>query len=178
SVSHPALSPDGKQLYFASDMPGGQGKSDLYRINLHANGSYGSPENLGPEINTDGDGLFPFVSSDNTLFFSSDGHPGEGLLDIYSALADEEGHFIGIRHLPPPINSKRDDFSFYMDHEGLSGYLASNRGNKVDNDDIYTFNTILPLLLKGQVTDRINGAAIAEATVTLRDVRGSTLMEI
>src|SRR5690554_2214816 len=99
SVSHPALSPDGKTLYFASDMPGGFGKSDLYSVSIHDNGSYGEVENLGPIINTEGEELFPFVNAEGNLFFSSDGHPGHGLLDVFGTLKNDKGVLVEVTNL-------------------------------------------------------------------------------
>ncbi|MCM5663034.1 OmpA family protein [Galbibacter mesophilus] len=169
STSHPALSPDGKTLYFASDMPEGYGKTDIYKVTINNNGTYGKPENLGPIINTAGEELFPFVNSESTLFFSSDGHEGLGLLDIYATITSEENKISSIVNMGAPINSKKDDFSFFMNTDGLSGYIASNRNNAATNDDIYAFETVLPLLLKGVVTDSINSKPIANARIELFD---------
>ncbi|QLE02236.1 OmpA family protein [Galbibacter sp. BG1] len=169
STSHPALSSDGKTLYFASDKPGGYGKTDLYKVAVQENGSYGKPENLGPVINSEGEELFPFVNSEGTLFFSSDGHEGLGLLDIYATILNEQNEITDIVNLGEPINSKKDDFSFFMNKDGLSGYLASNRNNSATNDDIYGFETILPLMLKGVVVDSINNKPIANAKIQLKD---------
>ena len=178
SVSHPALSADGKTLYFTSDMPGGYGKSDLYKVAIHNDGSYGQPINLGAVINTEGEELFPFVNAEDNLFFSSDGHPGQGLLDIFGTLKNEEGIPIEVTNLKSPINSKRDDFSFFMADDGLSGYIASNRKDKIGNDDIYSFETILPLVLKGVVSDSINGHPIAEAKLLLTDNQGELIASL
>lgn len=178
SVSHPALSPDGKTLYFASDMPGGFGKSDLYEVSIHDDGSYGEIENLGPIINTEGEELFPFVNAEDNLFFSSDGHPGQGLLDIFGTLKNNEGVLVEVANLKSPINSSRDDFSFFMAEDGLSGYIASNRKDNIGNDDIYEFETILPLLLKGVVTDSINGKPIANVKLILSDQDGEPIANL
>lgn len=178
SVSHPALSPDGKTLYFASDMPGGFGKSDLYSVSIHDNGSYGEVENLGPIINTEGEELFPFVNAEGNLFFSSDGHPGHGLLDVFGTLKNDKGVLVEVTNLKSPINSNRDDFSFFMAEDGLSGYIASNRKDKIGNDDIYEFETILPLLLKGIVTDSINGNPIANAKLVLTKQDGTPIADL
>lgn len=178
SVSHPALSPDGKTLYFASDMPGGYGKSDLYKVNILEDGSYSEVENLGPVINTEGEELFPFVNAEGNLFFSSDGHPGQGLLDIFGTLKNDQGVVIEVTNLKSPINSNRDDFSFFMAEDGLSGYIASNRKDNIGNDDIYEFETILPLLLKGVVTDSINDNPIAKATLILTQQDGTPIARL
>src|SRR5690606_32392167 len=105
-------------------MPGGFGKSDLYEVSIHDDGSYGEIENLGPIINTEGEELFPFVNAEDNLFFSSDGHPGQGLLDIFGTLKNNEGVLVEVANLKSPINSSRDDFSFFMAEDGLSGYIA------------------------------------------------------
>ena len=175
SVSHPALSPDERTLYFASDMPGGFGKSDLYKVNIHEDGSYGEVENLGSIINTEGEELFPFVNAEGNLFFSSDGHPGHGLLDIFGTLKNDKGVLVEVANLKSPINSNRDDFSFFMTADGLSGYIASNRKDEIGNDDIYEFETILPLLLKGVVTDSINENPIANVKLILNDQNGKPI---
>lgn len=178
SVSHPTLSPDGLTLYFASDMPGGFGKSDLYKVSIHEDGSYGEAVNLGSIINTEGEELFPFVNAEGNLFFSSDGHPGQGLLDIFGTLKNDKGVLVEVANLKSPINSKRDDFSFFMAEDGLSGYIASNRKDKIGNDDIYEFETILPLLLKGVVTDSINGNPIANVNLILNDQNGKPVASL
>ena len=178
SVSHPALSPDGKTLYFASDMPGGYGKSDLYKVNILEDGSYSEVENLGPVINTEAEELFPFVNAEGNLFFSSDGHPGQGLLDIFGTLKNDQGVVVAVNNLKSPINSNRDDFSFFMAEDGLSGYIASNRKDNIGNDDIYEFETILPLLLKGVVTDSINNHPIAKATLVLTEQDGTPIARL
>ncbi|MDG3583531.1 OmpA family protein [Galbibacter pacificus] len=175
SVSHPALSNDGKLLYFSSDMPGGHGKADIYKVTIQENGTFGTPENLGPIVNTEGEELFPFINSEGTLFFSSDGHEGIGLLDIYGTIKNEENEITDIVNLGEPINSKKDDFSFFMFSDGLSGYMASNRNNKIGNDDIYAFETVLPLMLKGVVSDSINGKPIPNAKISLKNNLGSEI---
>lgn len=139
SVAHPALSPDGKKLYFASDMPGSRGMSDLYVVTLHEDGTFGSPQNLGDRINTEGRETFPYISDSGYLYFASDGHTGLGGLDIFMALPGEDGSFQKAYNLGTPINSTQDDFSLIFDEHTKTGYFSSNRSEGPGNDDIYGF---------------------------------------
>jgi len=141
STGHPALSADGQTLYFSSNMPGGYGKTDLYKVAINPDGSYSNPENLGPDINTPTDEMFPFSGADGTLYFSSNGHPGLGGLDIYYAQATANG-FGRVANMGKPINSSKDDFAFYIDDSSQSGFLSSDRDAVSGNDDIYSFTTI------------------------------------
>lgn len=127
SVMHPSLSADGKTLYFASDMPGGQGGFDLYKSELE-NGSWSQPVNLGPAINTSKNEVFPFVDEHNELFFASDGHVGLGGLDIFKSGSDRST----VENMEAPINSNNDDFGFIVNEDGNLGYFTSNRGDLTD----------------------------------------------
>ncbi|WP_224490110.1 OmpA family protein [Robertkochia flava] len=175
SVSHPALSPDGKTLYFASDMPGGQGKSDLYKAEIHADGSFGNITNLGDRVNTSEDELFPFINNENTLFFSSDGHGGYGLLDVFATVKDQDGTVSQVVNLGEPINSTKDDFSFFMSDNGYEGYFSTNRDGSPFDDDIYYFEKIPPLMLRGLVKDSVNHKPIANARISLQDENGNEI---
>jgi len=139
SIAHPTLSPDGQYLYFASDMPGGYGKSDIYQVMIFENGKFfGTPQNLGPGVNTAGKETFPFMSDTGKLFFASDGHLGFGGLDVFVLMynkSDQPEAF----NLGKPINSTHDDFSFIINEESNSGYFASNRSENKGDDDIYGF---------------------------------------
>ena len=172
SVSHPALSADGKTLYFASDMPNGFGKSDLYKAEIRADGSFGEIKNLGEKVNTSEDELFPFINGENKLFFSSDGHGGYGMLDIFATVTGADGAVNQVVNLGEPVNSNMDDFSFYMADNGFEGYFSSNRGADPFNDDIYYFEKIPPLMLRGLVKDSINHKPIANAKLSLKDKDG------
>ncbi len=135
SVGHPAVSPDGKTLYFASDMPGGIGKTDLY-VAYFEDDTWTTPQNLGPEINTEGDEMFPFLSDEGTLYYASNGWPGLGGLDIFKSEVVEEGY------TPPynlgfPINSSQDDFALVISPEGDMGHFSSRRLGGAGDDDIY-----------------------------------------
>ena len=137
NVGYPAISPDGKTLYFASDRKGGAGGWDLYQYNL-ASGEAGPAENLGTNINTSGDELFPFVDGNGTLHFSSNGHPGYGGLDLFYSVQANGGWRMPV-HAEIPLNSSGDDFSIYLDVENNQGFLASNRDTRSRNTDIYRF---------------------------------------
>ncbi|TDP00386.1 OmpA family protein [Flavobacterium sp. 245] len=138
SVGHPALSEDGKWLFFASDMPGGAGETDLYYVKIAADGTMSSPVNLGPKINTLGNEVFPFFRN-GKLYFSSDGHYGYGDLDVYESNLLADGTFSAPVNLGAPINSNKDDFSFIIDNADTYGYVSSNRAGGKGDDDIYSF---------------------------------------
>lgn len=143
SVAHPALSADGNVLYFASDMPGSYGKSDLYAVEIFEDGTFGTPYNLGGQINTPGRETFPFVSDKGNLFFASDGHIGYGNLDVYMVLHDKNA-MSKAYNLGYPINGPQDDFTFVINEENKVGYFASNRDGGEGNDDIYGFRQLVP----------------------------------
>ncbi len=132
STEHPTLSADGSQLYFASDMPGSVGSFDIYVVDVNADGTFGTPRNLGPNVNTAHREQFPFISDQNVLYFSSDGHQGYGNLDIYST----KGDFTEVRNLGTSINSGNDDFAFVIREGQDEGWFASNRRG---TDNLYSF---------------------------------------
>ncbi|MGC6430324.1 MAG: OmpA family protein [Jejuia sp.] len=169
SFGHPALNANETKLYFSSDMPGGFGGSDIYYVDINADGSYASPINAGEIINTKDNEVFPFINSENILFFSSDGHLGLGLLDIYATVYNENSVLESIVNLGVPVNSNKDDFSFFMNEDGVTGYIASNREGGKGDDDIYGYNRIPKLKLRGKVTDSINNLPIPNALVKLSD---------
>ena len=185
SVAHPALSPDEKTLYFASDMPGSMGSSDLYRVAINADGSYGTPVNLGNKINTEGRETFPFVSDNNELYFASDGHPGLGGLDVFVTKLSSDGNIGTIKNVGEPVNSKMDDFAFLIDTKTKNGFVSSNR--KEDNlgyDDIYKLTEIIPIpedckqFLTGVVVEEDSQKPIANAKVILYDSVENKLKEL
>jgi outer membrane protein OmpA-like peptidoglycan-associated protein len=138
SVGHPSLTEDGKTLYFASDMPGGYGKTDLYKSLKKDNGEWSKPINLGAKINTEADEMFPyFDQSRGILFFSSNGRYGIGGLDVFSC-AVEKMEFGPVINLGFPLNSRNDDYAFIIDSISNVGYISSNRRGK--GDDIYSVN--------------------------------------
>ena len=171
SVAHPTLSPDEKILYFASDMPGTYGESDIFKVAINSDGTYGTPVNLGNMINTEARESFPFVTSGNILYFSSDGHPGLGGLDVF-ATKISNNQFIGpVLNVGKPVNSAMDDFTFILDEDTKSGYFASNREGGMGGDDIYSFLETSPLEfdcikpITGTVRDKISNEVLVGATV-------------
>jgi len=139
TYTHPALSPDGKRLYFVSDMPGSFGSSDIWYVEIYEDNSYSYPQNLGPKVNTTERENFPYISDENKIYFASDGQLGYGGLDIFVADIDENGMVGDILNLGKPINSQQDDFSFTIDTKNNYGYFASSRNNLEMRDNIYVF---------------------------------------
>lgn len=151
SYAHPAVSPDGNWLYFSSDMPGGSGGRDIWRVNLKER--EGSLENLGEWINTPGDEMFPYVRTDSLLYFASNGHPGYGGLDLFRARLTSSGGW-EITNMGLPVNSSADDFGITFG-EGESGFFSSNRTDNRGYDHIYSFELPdLKILISGWVLDR------------------------
>ncbi|UQD56009.1 OmpA family protein [Flavobacterium sp. K5-23] len=174
SVEHPALSYDEKTLYFASDMPGTLGSFDIFSVTING-ADYGTPENLGDAINTNKKEQFPFVSKDNKLYFSSNGHAGYGSLDVFvteiQANTFSEPSNVGL-----PVNSGYDDFSFNIDSDTKLGYFASNRVGGKGNDDIYKLKETKPLLIEdckqliiGVITDVDSKLPLENAFVSLQN---------
>lgn len=138
SVGHPAFSADNTKMYFASDMPGGYGGTDIYVVEFN-NGQWGTPVNMGKEINTEGNEMFPFASEGDDLYFSSDGHEGLGGLDVFVAELKDGIAYKGVQNVGAPINSEKDDFGFITDKNRTTGFVSSNRKKGVSDDDIYSF---------------------------------------
>ncbi len=177
SVYHPSLTKDGKKLYFASDMPGGFGGMDIYICDVNEDGSLVNIKNIGDLVNTEGNEVFPFIHEEGNLYFSSDGHVGYGLLDVFTTVLNENDEFVNIINLGLPLNSSKDDFAYYLSPEGFDGFVSSNRKGGVGDDDIYKFDRVPPLTLKGQVFDAINNDPIKGATVTLYKDNGDMITE-
>ncbi|NNC95356.1 MAG: OmpA family protein [Chitinophagales bacterium] len=168
SVGHPTVSQDGQWLYFMSDMPGGYGSTDIYVSKLTA-GVWGTPVNLGPEVNTSGHEMFPFIGADNMLYFASSGHPGLGGLDMYtSELIDNR--WTRVANMGAPINSNKDDFGIIVDETGKAGYFTSNRDGGFGDDDIYAFSK-QGVLITGVVFDPRTDEPVSNAFVELEDGR-------
>lgn len=186
SVAHPALSSDGNRLFFSSDMPGGFGGKDLY-VCTREGGLWGAPVNLGPEINTESDELYPFYHTDGILYFSSDGHFGLGGQDIFSTKDLGDGTWSEVSNLGNPFNTELDDFGLIISPDDQRGYFASDRAG---NDDIYFFKmqkqqapafyeideaTVIEeeaetselILLSGKVINQLDGSPLAGALVQL-----------
>jgi outer membrane protein OmpA-like peptidoglycan-associated protein len=138
STGHPALSPDNRKMYFVSDMPGGFGGTDIYVVD-YRDGSWGVPVNLGREINTEGNEMFPFVDEAGNFYFASDGHAGLGGLDMFYVEFRNGVPFGGVENLGAPINSTKDDFGFITDAQRSHGYFSSNRRKGYSDDNIYAF---------------------------------------
>lgn len=184
STGHPALSKDGKKLYFVSDMPGSIGDSDIFVVDVLEDGNFSSPKNLGPEVNTEQKEMFPFVNGEK-LYFSSNGHTGLGGLDIYEATLDEENGFSEVKNLGKPINSNKDDFSYIINEETKKGFFASNRDGGKGFDDIYSFKHLLveevpenTNAIAGIVTALVTGDVMPKALVQLLDENNVKLKEI
>lgn len=165
SVAHPALSPDGEKLYFVSNAPGGYGNKDIW-VATNNNGKWEEVVNLGGQINTSGNEMFPYVDAQGVLYFSSDGHPGFGGLDIFAARQDSTGNW-QIQNMLTPINSSRDDFGITFSADGHVGYFSSNRNQSRPVDKIYRID-LPPLIyaIEGKVTDE-KGNSPGEATIRL-----------
>lgn len=165
-VAHPAISPDDLILYFVSDMQGGHGGKDIWKISRTDPGDkWGNPENMGAEINTSGDEMFPYVHPDGTLYFSSNGHIGLGGLDIFKAIQDN-GRWVA-ENMGYPINSPADDFGITFQAGDERGFFSSSRGTRGD-DEVFTF--VLPPLsfsLTGVVKDEKTNGVLSEATVKI-----------
>ena len=173
TFAYPAISPDGKWLYFSSDMPGGQGGMDLWKVSLDDYG-YGVPENLGPKINTFGNEVFPSFRANGELYFSSDGHPGMGGLDLFRAEQDSANHWT-TTNLGSPMNSAGDDFG--MTFEGLHnrGFFSTNRGNGRGWDQIMSFECPeIVQSIKGWVYEK-DGYELPEALVYMVGNDGTNL---
>lgn len=171
STAHPALSPDEKTLYFASDMPGTIGQSDIYKVSIKGNNSFGAPENLGPSINTEGKETFPYVTTENEIYFASDGHPGLGGLDVFVGQIQSNGSVTDIQNLGNDINSPKDDFAYSIDPITRLGYFSSNKDGGQGSDDIYKFveTRVLKCLqeLNGIITDSQSGVVLPGTELTL-----------
>lgn len=182
-VAHPALSADEKTLYFASDMEGSRGQSDLYRVKINDDGSFGTPENLGDAINTPGRETYPFVNADNELYFASDGQPGLGGLDIFITKIPKDGSldFKKVLNVGEEANSPKDDFALIIDSKTKRGFLSSNRDGGQGNDDIYKFLETRPIwceqLLYGVVTDEKTKEVLPGAKLILFDEKFKQLQE-
>src|SRR5690606_16019096 len=181
STGHPALTPDGKKLYFISDMPGSIGETDIFVVDILGDGTYSRPKNLGPNVNTDLKEMFPFVT-DKKLYFSSNGKIGHGGLDVYEAQLMEEGGFKEVLNLGLPINSEGDDFSYIVAEKTKKGYFASNRTGGRGDDDLYFFESEaqeakIGNSIAGRIIELISGKSMANTMVSLQDGNNNKLRE-
>ena len=175
AVGHPAVSSDGSYLYFTSDMPGGYGGLDIWRINI--NDRVGTLENLGPQINTPGDEMFPYSRTDSLFYFASNGHPGYGGLDLFRAKLNATGDYWSVENMGLPINSSGDDFGITFG-EGESGFFSSNRGDARGYDHIFSFE--LPdihITISGWVLDK-DEEPVPNAVIRIVGNDGSNQREV
>lgn len=164
SCGNPSLSRDGKTLYFGSNMPGSIGQTDIWKVSVNGDGSYGTPENLGKGVNTEGRENFPFIADDNnTLFFASAGRPGLGGYDVFRADLSKKDEAV---NLGKPVNTEKDDFAFSFNQQRKVGFLSSNRAG---NDDIFIVNPICGVQLTTVVTDAVTGKILSGASVSVVD---------
>ena len=187
SVAHPSINAQGNLLYFASDMPGTIGDSDIFVADLNPDGTLGEPINLGKLINTQGRESFPFISSKGDLYYSSNGYPGLGGLDVFvvrdfeSKLRQNASNYV-VENLGKPINSISDDFGYYENLKTKEGFFTSNREGGKGGDDIYTFIIKKPppcvQSVSGIVKDKKSGELLPEATVVLLDESGSIVSTV
>lgn len=179
SVGHPSLSKDGNVMYFASDMPGGKGGVDIYRIEKDGEGKWGEPQNL--SINTEGNEMFPFYQEDQEmLFFASNGHFGLGGLDLFVSPFMGDNFYKAV-NLGAPINTSADDFALIVDEKMKKGYFSSNREGGKGDDDIYAFDLLKPITfgktIKGTAKDK-EGNILAGTLVKLFDESGDVVSEV
>jgi len=173
STAHPAVSPDGKILYFASDRPGTLGESDLWKVAINEDGSYGEVENLGAGINTPGRETFPFIDKTGKLYFSTDGRGGLGGLDVYVYDFDKNE----LSNMGEPVNSIKDDFTFVYNTDSGKGFFASNRENNPLDDDIYSFiRNTCESILTVNVIDKETKEPLNGALVGIRDIENELLI--
>lgn len=182
STAHPTLNKEENKLYFASNMPGTHGQSDIFVVDINSDGSYGVPKNLGNEINTEGRETFPFITEKNVLYFASDGQPGLGGLDIFATKIENLNN-IYIVNVGKPVNSIQDDFSFIINENTRKGFFASNREGGLGSDDIYSFieNEEIDLncniLVEGVIIDKNTNKPIAESIIIISDSNNQKISE-
>ncbi|MCF6224018.1 MAG: OmpA family protein [Flavobacteriaceae bacterium] len=183
STGHPTLNIDDSKLYFVSDRPESIGKTDLYVVDILDNNTYSEPRNLGPKINTVEREMFPFISNDNVLYFSSDGHLGFGELDVFASKIYDTTISDPIS-LETPVNSEKDDFAYIINDEKHIGYFSSNRSGGKGNDDIYSFSVSPPIFFEcqqeiiGVVKDIHTQEIIPGALIVLFDDDNNKLQSI
>ena len=178
SICHPSISPDGQQLYFVSDKPGGFGGTDVYTCQWQ-DGTWSEPVNAGTAINTDGNELFPFIHANGELYFASDGHAGLGGLDIYK-IRWSERQTATPQNMGYPVNTRHDDFGLILDETEERGFLSSTRGKDGTNDDLYRLFINRPKMVSvtGTVVDHHTKEKLPQAQVKVQDKRGKIVKEV
>ncbi|MCB9426783.1 MAG: OmpA family protein [Flavobacteriales bacterium] len=169
SVSNPSISADGKTLYFASNMPGGLGGLDIWKVEVKGNGAYGEPENLGDRVNTEGNESFPFIDEDGVLYFASNGRVGLGGLDVFTLNFEKDDMAV---NLGKPVNSEKDDFSFSYNKEHNVAIVASNREGQ---DNLYLATPVCGVNLIAIVTDKETGDVLGGADVSIMDKQNNLI---
>jgi outer membrane protein OmpA-like peptidoglycan-associated protein/tetratricopeptide (TPR) repeat protein len=170
SVSNPSISKDGKTLYFNSNMPGGLGGNDIWRVAIKGNDTYGAPENLGARVNTEGNEQFPFITEDNVLYFCSSARPGLGGLDVFSLKLDQPEQ--EAQNVGKPVNSEKDDFSFSFNTSKNVGFFSSNRDK---SDDIYIAFPVCAVESTIVVTNAVTKEVLEGATVVILDDKKNSI---
>jgi outer membrane protein OmpA-like peptidoglycan-associated protein len=171
STSAPAISKDGKTLYFNSNMPGGKGGNDIWKVSIDGD-TYGTPENLGSAVNTEGSEQFPYLTDDNILYFASSGRQGLGGLDVFSMDLNPNAQDKTAKNVGKPVNSEKDDFSFTFNTSKNMGYFASNRAG---TDDIYGAEPVCSVEVKTIVTSEKTKQPLAGARVAIVDDKKNTI---
>ena len=172
SSGNPSISKDGKTLYFSSNRPGSVGGVDIWKVAISETGSYGTPENLGKSVNTEGNESFPFITSDNVLYFSSDAKQGLGAMDVYKIDLTTNS---AAKNLGKPVNSEKDDFAFTTNENKNIAFVASNRNG---NDDIFKLIPICNYEVNAIVTNANSGAILAEANVSILDDKNNIISSL
>ena len=177
SCGHPTLTADGKTLFFASDMPGGLGGTDIYSVSRTDSG-WSTPQNLGKSINTEGDEMFPFIHSNGYLYFASNGRQGMGGLDLYISRKSGNNNYV-VKNMGYPVNSSADDFGLFLRNDSKTGFFASNRSGGKGDDDIYSILVTNPinfgLTLNGTINDSLTGEKLNKTNVQLLSEKGEVL---
>jgi tetratricopeptide (TPR) repeat protein len=171
STAHPALSPDEKILYFASNRPDSFGESDIYKVQINEDGSFGIPVNLGNSINTIGRESFPSITEENEIYFASDGQPGLGGFDVFVSKINSDGTCTDVQNVGESVNSAKDDFAYFIDTKTRKGFFSSNRSGGQGSDDIYQFLETKRLRceqeLYGEITDENSKELLPNTTISL-----------
>ncbi|MEZ4793206.1 MAG: OmpA family protein [Gelidibacter sp.] len=183
SVAHPSINSNGTRMFFASDMEGTLGSSDIFVVDINEDGTLGEPVNLGPSVNTEGHETFPFINSDGDLYYSSNGFAGLGGLDVF-VIRDFENKYeksqpLILENVGKPINSPKDDFGYYENLTSKEGFFTSNRDGGKGDDDIYTFKfPKCKQVIDGIVKDETTQELIPGAKVTLLEENGKAINQM
>lgn len=183
SVMHPSLNKDNTRLYFSSDMPGTNGSFDIFYVDINENGGFGKPVNLGSAINTKNLEQFPFIASDDKLYFSSNGHTGFGLLDVFVTEKDKAGIYQKPLNVGLPVNTSMDDFAFTINAATKRGFFSSNRADGKGDDDIYSFLQLETIenfnyYVEGLVKDSETDKLIEGAIISIYNDKGKKVNEV